>query len=78
LEEIVLVTLTEAAARYGKRASHLRYWINKGELEAFRIRRRGRVLPVTYVRVEDVEMLAMRRGWFGPLVLNSARFRESD
>ena len=44
--------LTEAAARYGTRASHLLYWIDKGELEAFRIERRGRFLKETYVRQE--------------------------
>jgi hypothetical protein len=61
-----LFTLSEAAARYGKRAGHLFYWIEKGELEAFRIRRRGRLLAETYVRMSDVELLADLRGWANP------------
>jgi hypothetical protein len=63
MNDTLIVTLSDAATRIGKQPSQLRYWIHKGVLESFKVERRGRVLPETYVRVEGVEMLAELREW---------------
>jgi hypothetical protein len=63
---VKLVTLSDGAARIGKQPSQLRYWTEKGVLESFKVERRGQVLSETYVRLEDVEMLAELRGWAAP------------